>query len=251
MGLLISSGCAARRIELPTDPGAPFPEFAQVHTQITSACAAIRSMTAELGLSGRAGEQRLRGRVVAGFERPSSMRLEAVAAGQVVFILAARDAMATLYLPRDVSVLRNERPEAVLGALTGVNLAPADLQAILTGCVFPSARAVNGRLHGNGWASIELQEGTLYLQRAGAQWQLRVARRNGWRFDYPEWQGQFPQTVRLLSNGEDASVDLTATIAQLETNLDLDAAAFTVNVPADARTLTLDELRDSGPLRGP
>ena len=34
---------------------------------------------AELGLAGRAGSQRLRGRVVAGFERPASMRLEGVA----------------------------------------------------------------------------------------------------------------------------------------------------------------------------
>jgi hypothetical protein len=46
------------------------------------------------------------------------------------------------------------------------------------------------------------------------------------------------------------AVDLTATISQLETNVDLDAAAFTVNVPAGAAPLTLDELRQAGPLRG-
>ncbi|MBI4266658.1 MAG: hypothetical protein HY657_20000, partial [Acidobacteria bacterium] len=59
---------------LPTDPGTPFPEFALVHAQVAAGCAGARTLTAELGLSGRAGGQRVRGRVIAGFERPASMR---------------------------------------------------------------------------------------------------------------------------------------------------------------------------------
>ena len=43
-------------------------------------------------------------------------------------------------------------------------------------------------------------------------------------------------------------VDLTATLSQIETNKDLEDAAFTVNVPPGAEPITLDELRDSGPL---
>jgi hypothetical protein len=42
---------------------------------------------------------------------------------------------------------------------------------------------------------------------------------------------------------------LTTGISQLEANVDLDAAAFRVDVPPDAKPLTLDELRQSGPLR--
>ena len=250
LGVFVSA-CAPARIELPTDPGAPFPEFAEVHRQITAACSGVRSLTAELGLSGRAGEQRLRGRVVAGFRRPAAMRLEAVAAGQVVFILAAPDENATLYLPREDRVLRDERPEALLGALTGVNLAPADLQAILTGCVLTNGRAVSGRVYPRNWASIDLDgQATMYLQRSGTVWGLRAARRSGWRIDYTAWQGAFPAAVRLLSDSPTARVDLTATIAQLETNVDLEAAAFAVNVPPDAFPLTLEELRRSGPLQG-
>ena len=45
-------------------------------------------------------------------------------------------------------------------------------------------------------------------------------------------------------------VDLSASVSQIETNVDLDAAAFDVVVPADARAMTLDELRNAGPLRG-
>jgi outer membrane lipoprotein-sorting protein len=248
----VLSACAAKRFSAPSDPGSPLPDFSQVHTQISAACSGVKTLTTELGLGGRAGEQRLRGRVVAGFERPDSMRLDGVAPfGAPAFILVARGNTATLLLPRDNRVLRGARADEILGALTGVSLAPADLQAILSGCVTPMPRAVGGRLHQNGWASIDLEGGaTLYLQRQGTAWQLRAARRAGWQIEYPAWQGMFPQAVRLRSDAPAGGVDVSATLSQLETNVDLDAAAFTVNVPAGAMELTLDELRDSGPLRG-
>jgi len=143
------------------------------------------------------------------------------------------------------------RAEEILGALTGVALAPADLQAILGGCVTPMPRAVGGRLHQNGWASIDLDGGaTLYLQRQGTAWQLRAAKRAGWQIEYPAWQGMFPQVVRLRSDAQAGGVDVSATISQLETNVDLDASAFMVNVPPGTTDMTLDELREAGPLRG-
>jgi hypothetical protein len=215
-------------------------------------------MTAELGLSGRAGRQKLRGRVIAGFARPASMRLEGVAPfGPPAFILAARDGTAVLLLPRDTPhVLRGAKPEEILGALTGVSLAPADLQAILTGCVMPTPRAVAGRLHTNGWASIDLMGGaTLYLQPvpvgralSGPPWMIRAAKRAGWQIEYPAWANGFPQSVRLQSNQSASMVDLSASLSQVETNKDLEDAAFTVNVPPGAESITLDELRENGPL---
>ena len=241
--------CAPTRIALPVDPGAPFPDFSQVHPQVSAACSAVRTLTAELGLAGRAGAQRLRGRVVAGFARPDSMRLEGVAPfGPPAFILVARGNSATLVLPRDNRVLRGASAEEVLGALTGVALAPADLQAILGGCVTPMPRAVAGRLHQNGWASIDLDGGaTLYLQRQGDTWRLRAAKRAGWQIEYPAWQGMFPQVVRLRSDAT-GDVDVSATISQLETNVDIDASAFMVNVPPGTTEITVDELRKAGPL---
>ena len=251
-----ATGCAARRISLPSDPGALLPDFAQIHAQVSAACAGVRTLTAELGLSGRAGDERLRGRVIAGFERPSSMLLDAPAPfGPSMFILAARGTAATLLLPRDSRILRGARPEAILGALTGVALAPADLQAILTGCVVPAPQPTAGRLHANGLASIDLagdleSTATIYLRRAADRWELRAARRDGWQIEYPSLQGNFPQSVRLQSTSPDVRVDLTATINQLETNIDLDPAAFTVEERGDERPVSLEELRQTGPLRG-
>jgi hypothetical protein len=248
---LVASGCAARRLELPADPGAPFPAFAETYRLATMACAGVRTLTAELALSGRAGGRGVRGRAIAGFERPGSMRLEGVApVGPPAFILAARGGSATLLLPRDNRVLRSAPAEEILGALTGVALSPADLQAILTGCVAATPGATGGRLHQNGWASIDLAGGgTLFLARGEGGWQPRAARRPGWQIEYPSWQGGFPESVRLRSVDQGLDVFLTADVSQLETNVMLDPAAFTVNIPASALDLTLGELREAGPLR--
>lgn len=248
---MIVSGCAPRLLTLPTDPGSPLPDFVQIHRQATSACAGVRTLTAELSISGRAGGRTIRGRAIAGFERPGSLRLEGVAPfGPPVFILAANGDGATLLLPRDNRVLRNARAEDVLGALIGVPLAPADLQAILTGCVASMPGAVGGRLHQRGWASIDLPgDATLYLERVGAGWRPRAARRPGWQVEYPVWQGRFPRNVRLRSVDPAVDVDLTAVVSQIEANITIDPAAFMVIVPADALPLTLAELRNAGPLR--
>jgi len=261
------SSCAHPHLVLPSDPGIPLPDFKTIHMQLAAACTGVRTLTAEIALAGRAGRQKLRGRVVAGFARPSSMRLEGVAPfGPPAFILAARGEDAILLLPREPRVLRGAKPEDILGALTGVALGPADLQAILTGCVVPAPQAVDARQHANGWASIDLLGGaTLYLEPVGnsaaggrtlsgspnpgpPDWTIRAAKRAGWQIEYPAWSGGFPQSVRLQSDRPTLMVDLTATLSQIETNKDLEDAAFTVNVPPGAEPITLDELRDSGPL---
>jgi hypothetical protein len=189
--------------------------------------------------------------VVAGLARPDLMRLEGVAPiGPPAFVLVASGGAATLLLPRENAVLRDAPPEQVLEALTGVSLQPADLLAVLTGCVAPGARAVAGRLHAGGRASITLDGGAeLYLQQDSGAWRVRAARRDSWIIEYPLWQGMYPSSVRLRSDDARVGVDMTATIAQVEANIDINAEAFQVNVPASARPITLADLRAGGPLR--
>ena len=55
--------------------------------------------------------------------------------------------------------------------------------------------------------------------------------------------------MHLIADSQKIQVDLTAGLSQLEANVDLRPDAFRVDVPSDARPLTLDELRESGPLR--
>ncbi|MNC99422.1 hypothetical protein D3C83_177100 [compost metagenome] len=56
--------------------------------------------------------------------------------------------------------------------------------------------------------------------------------------------------MRLQSQSAAVPVDLTTELAQVATNEELGADVFRVDVPADARPLSLDELRAAGPLRG-
>lgn len=245
-------GCAARRVAIPSDAGVPLAGYAEIHAQLAEACTGTRTMTADIGLAGRLGREPLGGRVVAGFARPASMRLEGVAPfGPPAFVLAARDGQATLLLPRGgARVLKGARADLVVEALTGVALDPADLYAVLTGCVVPDPRPAHGRLHANGWTSIGLDGGAqLYADRAGGRWRLRAASRGAWRIEYDVREGRFPRSVRLRSAGAGPDVDLRATIRQLETNVEIDPAAFAVAAPPGATPITIDELRGLGPLR--
>ena len=257
---LTSCASLPKPVTLPSDAGTPFPDFAAVHTQLSSACAGVRTLTMEIGLSGRAGDEALRGRVLAGFERPSSMHLQGVAPfGGPFFLLWARDGAATLLLTREDRIVRDAAPEAILGALTGVALSPADLQAVFTGCVVPAPHATAGRLHSGGLASIDVESAdqgsqrktaTLYLQRSGSQWQLRAATRDRWQFEYTTGTGSFPQSVRLISTNPDIRVGLTAALSQVETNQAIDPKAFVVEAPKNVMPMTVEELRQAGPLRG-
>ncbi len=189
------------------------------------------------------------------------MRLEGVAPfGPPVFILAGRGDSATLVLQRDERILRNAPPEAILEALTGVSLGPADLLAVFTGCVVPAPRPIAGRIHPRDVAAIDIESAeqgrgrgtaTVFLRRAGSGWQPYAARRDRWQIEYAFGTGMFPQSVRLVSLSPDVAVNIAAALAGIETNVDIDPAAFTVQEQKNLEPLTLEELRQAGPLRGP
>jgi hypothetical protein len=186
------------------------------------------------------------------------MRLEGVAPfGPPVFTLAGRDDSATLVLQREERIIRDAPPEAILEALTGVSLGPADLLAAFTGCVLPAPRPIAGRVHSGDVASIDIESGdqgqtrraTLFLRRRGSRWELYAARRDRWQIEYAFGTGMFPESVRLVSLSPDVPVNISAALAEIETNVEIDPAAFAVQEQKNLEPLTLDELRRAGPLR--
>lgn len=246
---MLAGACAPAPPLLPADIGVPFPDFARAHAAASAACLGVRTFTAELGLSGRVVGRPLRGRILSAFERPSSLRLVGLAPfGPPAFILAADEAAAVLYLPRDQRVLRGATAADVLDAIVGVGLTPEDLQAVLTGCVTTDPQPVGGRLHRNGWVAVELAGGaTVYLEPGDGTWRPRAARRANWIVEYPAFHGTFPEEVVLRSTRR--AVEMTARVTQLEANTEIDPEAFRVEVPDGAFPITLDELRSVGPLR--
>ena len=103
---------AGRRLApgiLPTASGTPLADPASILTEALGHCTALRTLTAEIGLSGRAAGQRLRVRLIAGFAAPDRIRLEAVAPiGGPVFILVSEGRSTTLLLTRDAYTI--DRP---------------------------------------------------------------------------------------------------------------------------------------------
>jgi hypothetical protein len=254
-----SVACGVPLARLPAGSGVHATDATAALDQATAACRGIRSLTAEIGVSGSANGHRVRARIMAGIAAPASARLEAVAPfGPPLFILVATGTDATLLLPRDDRVLRRGRPGEVLDAVAGVPLDASDLREMMTGCAAGGAtESAQARAFGADWRVVPTShDGELYLRReqARAPWRLiavtaRTEDGRRWRADYLDFQDNLPRTIRLTSGGESA-FDLRLALSQVETNVALDADVFRVRIPASAVPITLEELRRAGPLGG-
>jgi hypothetical protein len=231
----------------PSGGATPDPSALTAFADATAACATLRTLTAELGLTGRAGEARVRGRLIAGLEAPRSARLEAVAPfGPPVFILAARDGRGALLLPRDQRVLDPADVSDVLERLTGLALDAADLRLLLTGCIADDPAPTDGRAWPGGWRSVVVgRDRTVYLRKQAGAWRVSGADVGDWHVDYSEMLNGYPRQVRLRAPG----VDLTAAVSQLQINVPIAPEAFDIVIPDGTRPMTLDELKSVAPLR--
>jgi hypothetical protein len=203
-------------------------------------------MQAELGLSGRAAGQRMRGRVLAGLV-PGALRLEGVAPfGAPVFILVADGPRGTLLLARERRVVQDAAPEEILNALVGIRLGPDDLRAMLAGCVRSESDATAARAYGPDWLAVDLAAGgTAYLRRVANAWRVVAGRYGGLEIDYPAFQGDRPSQVVLRGN----DLDLALGVNQAEVNGDLPRDQLvTLKIPEGVAPLSLEELRKAGPL---
>jgi hypothetical protein len=251
--LASTAACATMpaRIPLPSGPGEPLADPVAIGSQAFGHCAGVRTLTAEIGVSGRAGGQKLRAKLIAGFEAPASLRLEAVAPfGAPGFILAADGTSATLLLPRDDRVLTGAAPADILDALAGLSLSPGDLRLALAGCPSAAPQVSGGTTHDREWTVLGLGAGgTAYLRSRGGSLQLAAFVRPGLVVEYPERRaGGAPAVVRLRGEGDAPRFDVSLRLSQVEQNVDVPPEAFRVNVPDDAVPITLEELRQAGPL---
>jgi hypothetical protein len=257
LGLLIfGAACASPRVMLPSGAGTPFPDFVSAYTQATAECRAVKTMSASLSLSGRAGSTKLSARIDAGFAEPARLRLEGYPrvnfGGKPFFVLVANGPTATLVLTRDDRVLRSASSSAIIEALAGVALEPDELRALVSGCALGAGQPSAGRAFENGWAAIDSGDSTLFLRQLEGQWRIVAARRGSLTVEYSNFAGGRPSTIRVHTTSAPgvAPADLTLRITQVEVNTPLDNAVFDADVPPNAAPLTLEELRRAGPLGG-
>jgi outer membrane biogenesis lipoprotein LolB len=248
--LSLAAGCAARRPALPTGPGIPFPGFSSAYEQATTGCRDVRSMVASLALSGRAGSNRLAGRIDAGLAAPASIRLELfppLSFGKPAFILAARDENATLLLPRENRVLRGATPEQIVEALTGVPLGGAELLSVLSGCGLAVGTPGDGRAYQNGWIAADADGSTIYLRQVGGRWLVAGTTRGPIAVQYGNVDAASgrPQSVNVRTTpaAGGAATNLTVKLSDVQINTSPSDDVFAVDVPAGAVPLTLDELK--------
>ncbi len=207
-----------------------------------------------LALSGHAGGRGLRGRIRAALARPGSLRLEGVSLlGAPGFILVARPSTATLVLPRDRRVVADASAADLLEVLAGVSLGPDDFRAVLTGCLVPEPRSVEGRAYGDEWIAVDLEGGaTVYLREIDGVPAVVAGTRGPLTVEYAEHTRGIPRRVRVQTRGAGtADTDLTATFSQVSMNIELHEDAFVAQVREDYTPITLDELRRMGLLKAP
>jgi outer membrane lipoprotein-sorting protein len=249
--IVFSTGCAARRLELPSGTGAPFPAFDAAFEEATAGCRAIDTMTAEVAVSGRVGGQKLRGRVLTGFARPARLRLEGLAPfGPPAFILVSSGGEGTLLLPRDPAVLRGEPPEAIIEALVGLPLEPPVLHSVLAGCGLSQASPVAGAAFDDGWARVDGAGGAVTYLRQDRQgrWTVQASLEDMLRVEYEDRDAGPPRAIRLELEDGNPRTELRLQVGDVDVNVALGDEAFLVKVPADATPITLEELRRAGPL---
>lgn len=241
--LLLAAGCAARGPLRPAGAATDDPAALTTLAAATVHCSPLRTATTEIRLAGRAGPQRIRARLLAGFAAPDSVRLEALAPfGAPALVLASDGAATTLLFPREKQVLRDAPVASVLEALTGLALDAAELRRMLFGCL-PTAEG-RGERYGDAWQAVAAGDTRVYL-RAGVP---VAADYRGWQIDYAGHVSGVARQVRVRRAVAAGPIDLTATLGEVEMNVDLDPRAFAVDVPADAVAISLDALRQSSPL---
>lgn len=250
-----SLAACAPKAEIVWPSGAPVPSAGAVPAfeRAARACRAVESATAEVSVSGRLGRERVRGRLLLGADRDGRLRVEALAPfGEPVFVLVAEHGRATLLLPREGRVLRDAPAGEVLDALAGLRIEPADLHALLAGCIVTGAPGEGAAV--GGYALVSLDGRARVAVREG-QGEPRIvsgeiaAPGAPLRVGYAEFGADGrPRLVRIQRAVAPSVVDLQFRLSHVETGVPLAADAVTVRVPPDASPMTLDDLRRSSPL---
>jgi hypothetical protein len=252
--LLAAVSCAARAPFVPpVGPGAPAPHASSAWAGASAACRALSSYRAELGLTGQIGVERIRGlasaRVNTAITSGGAVGLEAIVSGQWVFRLAGTTESAVLLLRDPVRVV-TAPPDQILDALVGVALGPPRLLAIFGGCISRGETVESAAAH-DGLTAIVVGDARLFLHQPAGAWRVRAGWFGDVAVEYFAFENDLPRDIVVRSTRPDGpAVRLELRIRQALVNTDVPSAAFQVNVPPDAVRLSVDELRETGPLVG-
>ena len=208
-----------------------------------------------MGINVRTGDARLRGDLLGALARPASLRLVGVTPfGAPSFVLVAEPTDAVLVLPRDQRVVVGATAGDLLATLAGVALGADDFRAVLTGCIVPNPRPTGARIHENGWIAVSIDgETTAYLEVVDGVPVVIAGRRPGLTVWYSEHVRGLPRRIDIqATDSSGVTTVLTATLSQVNINVELSPDVFVAQIRDDYVPITLDQFRRAaGPLEGP
>ena len=250
--LFLLAGCASTQLTLPRGPSVPLVDYQPVFEEATISCRQVRTLQAAMAVNARSGERRLRGDVLAALARPASLRLVGVAAfGAPGFVLVAEPASSTLVLPRDRRVITGATANELLDVVAGLSLDAEEFRAVVTGCLVPDPRAVDARIHENGWIAVRLEdEATAYVHTLDDAPVVVAGTRPGMTVWYSGHVRGLPRKVDVRAvDSQGLVTELTATLSQVSINIDLGREVFVAQIRDDYVPMTLEQFRESaGPL---
>jgi hypothetical protein len=209
----------------------------------------VVSYRASLRVSGRIGGERLPTTInIATGATPTGIRLEGRAANRNLFQLAGTSDEATLYLD-DGHRSAKGRPEDLTDALMGVKLGPGRWLALLTGCVATPPDFISAARYAADLA-VTTPSGRVFLALINGEWRNVHGTFDGLVVTYRRFSSALPDEWRLSSEeGRDPSIALSVSVDDVTTDRALPSSVFTLALPDNVTPITLDELRESGPLR--
>ena len=263
---LLGASCAGRAAFVaPRGPGVPAPDAGTVWSTLAASCRSTTSYRSEFALTGQIGDRRIRGlasaKLFAALASSGNIGLEAAVSGQLLFRLGGAADKAVLLL-RDQNRVATARPDQILEALIGIPVSSARLLAIVTGCV-TTVEPVERAVRHEGLLEIVTADANVFLAPAASGWQVRAGRfgaslgagsstalgASEVLVDYGTFVDGLPRDIRITSSsGAKAAVLLNLRVQAVQTNVDLDPSLFRVTIPEGAATISLDELRQAGPL---
>lgn len=253
--VVFEAGCASTRLTLPRGQSAPFPDYQTSFDRATDPCQRVRTMQVAMGINVRTGDARLRGDLLGALARPASLRLVGVTPfGAPSFVLVAEPTDAVLVLPRDQRVVVGATAGDLLATLAGVALGADDFRAVLTGCIVPNPRPTGARIHENGWIAVSIDgETTAYLEVVDGVPVVIAGRRPGLTVWYSEHVRGLPRRIDIqATDSSGVTTVLTATLSQVNINVELSPDVFVAQIRDDYVPITLDQFRRAaGPLEGP
>lgn len=186
-------------------------------------------------------------RLEAAVTATGQMALEARVSGQLLFKLGGTSDRAVLLLAADHRVVTAPAAE-IVDALVGVPLGPDRLLAMMTGCVSISNDISRTGRYGH-VLEIVTSDAVVFLESGGGVWRVRAGTFGDFAVDYRSFDRGMPRRIALRSTaGHAPAVSLSLDVTSVDLSGSTPLSAFSVNIPDDASPMSIEELRQSGPL---